>query len=205
MSFSPSQWAQRRRQGASQRQFTETCTQVEGERDGSSRNSSLVSTSTVRIPAEDDWIEVASMFQAATLLYCTETLVVDRSMPNIVSLPSSRIDVQALRSATMDTLFKGLRGLVSGDKRKGAWLGKFMFWPLFIAGMACCNGSEKTNERRFVTNSLCDLSHFLGGLSAIDAASFLQAVWQMDASSGAIHLSWDERVAVLGTHGLFFI
>jgi hypothetical protein len=191
--------------------------------------------------AEQDWLALVSTFKMALLLYFMRTLVLDHESPPILPLGNGlSVDMNSIRSTTSNSLLTYLRQLLRPDSPRGdgrPWLGKFVFWPLFIAGMECHYSSSMTMAvaRKFIADSLCQLSHHQGDLSMLDAASFLQYIWRIQSgpdnfpcaddgrsyedykntdatfenlSHGTLPcalISWDERVARLGPHSLFML
>lgn len=171
---------------------------------------------------EGGWLCLGFMFQAAVLLYSTRCLILDRGIPAPIFFPTdlahgSIIDVHDLRSAADDMLFNGFRRFFSVNSRQDAWIGKFLYWPLFIAGMECCSGSESSDKRELVTQALGNLASYLGDLSLIDALSFLRSQWQMESDMWRIEASgerseqalyprtWDDKISPLREHSVFFI
>jgi hypothetical protein len=183
------------------------------------------------------WLALISIFKMAVLLYFTRTLILDQDTPHILSLDNGlSVDIDSTRSTASDSLLKYLRQLLRpSSPRGGPWLGKFLFWPLFIAGMEChySNSMPMAVARKFIADSLCQLSHYQGDLSMLDAASFLQHIWRIQSSpndhqcvDGNIYetcktgttfenlscgtlpsrlVSWDERIARLGAHSIFML
>ncbi|KAH8692963.1 fungal-specific transcription factor domain-containing protein [Talaromyces proteolyticus] len=190
--------------------------------------------------AESPWsdsLALVSTFKMAVLLYFMRTLIIDRDRPTSLSLGNGlSVDINSIRSTASDSLLTYLHQLLRPDSpRGGRWLGKFLFWPLFIAGMECHYSSSMSMAvaRKFIADSLCQLSQYQGDLSMLDAASFLQHIWRIQSGpdnhlcvDGMIYeayktdatlenpscgtlpsglISWDERVVRLGAHSLFML
>lgn len=83
-------------------------------------------------------------------------------------------------------------------------IGKFLFWPLFIAGVECCGADEEESagRRDLVTKALGGIAYHLGDLSPIDVVSFLRSVWRMESDRLR---TWDEKVSCVKENSVFFL
>ncbi|KAH2916552.1 hypothetical protein KXW73_004171 [Aspergillus fumigatus] len=166
-------------------------------------------------PVEGEgWADLASTFQAATLLYCLRALVLNHGKESILqellgSLYEGLIpDVQCLASVTLSNLLYVLHSLMDQPLQKGRSMGRFLFWPVLMAGLESTCSYEALSERPFIVRSLQELCRCLGDMSALDAAVFLQSAWSRDEEnhSGNLHRvrTWDELFEGVGLHGVFF-
>lgn len=162
--------------------------------------------------------DLARAFQYAVMLYCLRTLYIDRgrsvslafSSPLAVALMSegtAEIDVTRPHESALEGLLEALHRLWDAESKDSAWVGKLTMWPLWVAGMEVDPGVDMAHEQRFICKSLQKLCYYLGGVSPLDAASALQLIWARTALFGGFgqQATWDERVAMPGTPGLFFI
>ncbi|EAW22110.1 Zn(II)2Cys6 transcription factor [Aspergillus fischeri NRRL 181] len=166
-------------------------------------------------PVEGEgWADLASTFQAATLLYCLRALVLNHGKENVLqelldSLYEGLIpDVQCLASVTLSNLLYMLHPLMDQPLQKGRSMGRFMFWPVLMAGLESTCSFEALSERPFIVRSLQELCRCLGDMSALDAAVFLQSAWSIDEESHSGNMqrvrTWDELFEGVGVHGVFF-
>jgi hypothetical protein len=177
----------------------------------------------------NDLLALISAFQTAVLLYCIRTLILDRGYKQyILHIPSPTcdsdsilIDISSLHSTSITMLLEHLHHLLSPKtRRREPWLGKFLFWPLFVAGMECTYSSSFTfklstmaAEKEFIARSLCEIACVQGDLSAYDAALFLRNIWRMQDPNDGVNsnngdedqMSWDDKVALLERRALFMI
>lgn len=201
LSFSPADWVDQKRDMVSPAKIY------------NSNETAAESSST-----QQDWLALVSTFKMAVLLYFIRTLILDHKRPPNLPL----VDINSIRSTASDSLLIHLRHLLVRPDL--CLLGKFVFWPLFIAGMECHYSSSMTINlaRKFVVDSLCRMAYYQGDLSMLDAASFLQHIWRIQCTGRdnllcgddetdatldgtLLNASWDERVARLGPHSIFML
>lgn len=126
-------------------------------------------------PQLNDLVAVASAYQEAVLLFCLRTLVLDRDVTSSLSDELSK-SIHAIRCNASDSLLAHLRPLLATA------MGKFVSWPLFIAGMECHYSRSHSidQERNFILESLYRISYVQADVSVLDIAPFLQRVWKME-------------------------
>lgn len=180
--FSPEAWAQRKH--------------------GESLIVHSTTSSTCPMPTMINWKELASLYQAALLLYGIRTLVLDSQLKIYTDTPECSI--QALRETAAHSLISTIQRAFSSQKHSDSdtWVCKFMFWPVLVAGIECCDGHDNINNQLLVSKMLCYLCYYLGNLSIQDALLFLQSLWQTQPD---FEWSWDDRVRMLGGKSVFFI
>jgi hypothetical protein len=87
-------------------------------------------------------------------------------------------------------------------------MGRFMFWPVLMAGLESACSFEALSERPFIVSSLQELCRCLGDMSALDAAVFLQSAWSIDEEKHSGNMlrvrTWDDLFEGMGVHGVFF-
>ena len=178
----------------------------------STKNLALAELGKVEEQCED----LAKAFQYSVMLYCIRTLYIDRGVlipspapqPQAMDSPTSpMIEPGALHQLTLAKLLEVLRLHWATKKRGSSWLGRFLFWPLWVAGMELDPGPAMEQDRRFIHQALKELCYHLGSLAPLDAASMLQLVWDktlQDSFMGE-QSTWDMCVALPGFQGLFFI
>ncbi|EAW07098.1 Zn(II)2Cys6 transcription factor [Aspergillus clavatus NRRL 1] len=158
---------------------------------------------------QTDWIILASAFKAATLLYCLRALIFDHGKEQVVGGLISELhdglitDAGSLAQESLTSLLGILHSIMMQLHDHGDWLGRFMFWPLFMAGMESACSSDGIADREFIVRSLQELCHRLGDMSVLDAAVFLQSAWSL-SHEDSINPTWDATLERLGVHGLFF-
>ncbi|KAF7122609.1 hypothetical protein CNMCM5793_000634 [Aspergillus hiratsukae] len=166
-------------------------------------------------PVEGEgWADLAAAFQGATLLYCLRALVLNHGKENIFqellgSLYEGLIpDVPCLASVTLSNLLCTLHPLMDRPLQKGRSMGRFMFWPLVMAGLESACSFESLSERSFIVSSLQEVCRCLGDMSVLDAAVFLQSAWDLDEESPSGNMqkerTWDDLFGRMGVHGVFF-
>ncbi|KAF4184479.1 hypothetical protein CNMCM7927_007845 [Aspergillus lentulus] len=204
ITFSPTAWAERALESYNER--------LE-ERVGMQRPRKRLDL--VPQPVEGEgWADLASAFQAATLLYCLRALVLNHGKENVLqelldSLYEGLIpDVQCLASVTLGNLLCMLHPLLDQPLQKGRSMGRFAFWPVLMAGLESACSFEALSERPFIVSSLQELCRCLGDMSALDAAVFLQLAWDLDDGSHPGNMlgvrTWDDLFEGMGVHGVFF-
>jgi hypothetical protein len=166
-------------------------------------------------PVEGEgWADLASAFQVATLLYCLRALVLNHGKESILQELLDRLyegvipDVQCLASVTLSNLLCMLHPLMDQPLQKGRSIGRFMFWPVLMAGLESACSFEALSERPFIVSSLQELCRCLGDMSALDAAVFLQSAWSIDEEKHSGNMlrvrTWDDLFEGMGVHGVFF-
>ncbi|KAJ5370419.1 Zn(2)-C6 fungal-type DNA-binding domain-containing protein [Penicillium cataractarum] len=181
-------------------------------------SSSAVSAS-LASDLKGSWEDLAKAFQATILLHCLQTLFLFRETPPRVPgivLGLEMRDEFAITNAVMlrDHALKMLLSAIHRlwdvePKDPASWCGKFLMWPMFVAGMELNSSPEMTGERLFLCKSLSKLCDYLGDLSPLDAAAMLGATYcrsQKAAAMGCIEYGpWVDRISWAGVKGLFFI
>ncbi|GIK05043.1 hypothetical protein Aspvir_009142 [Aspergillus viridinutans] len=162
----------------------------------------------------EGWADLAAAFQAATLLYCLRALVLNHGKENILQAMLANIyeglipDVQCLASITLSNLLYMLHPLMDQPLQKGKSMGRFMFWPVLMAGLESTCSSQALSERPFIVSSLQELCRCLGDMSALDAAVFLQSAWTLGEESYTGNMqrvrTWGDVFEGMGVHGVFF-
>lgn len=167
------------------------------------------------------WEDLTLAFQASVLLYCLQTLFLFRRpqprIPAIIAqlntghLSSSPItNAETLRDHTLKSLLGAIHRLwLVEAKDPTTWCGKFLMWPMFVAGMELDSHPELPGERQFLCSSLTKLCEHLGDLSPLDAAAMLGATYARSkraAATGCVKYGpWVDRVSWTGVRGLFFL
>lgn len=161
------------------------------------------------------WVNLATAFQAATLLYCLETLFVYQPVPpklpalafTVVELGNSDDhgldDLRKLKAALLTMLLNALHSLWdTATKENGLWCGRFCLWPCFIAGMELDAYPTLEHERTFVCSAIFDNCERLGNLCSLDVVMLLEAVYAKGAEerkAGRQYNSpWVERLRDVG-------
>ncbi|RHZ56157.1 Zn(II)2Cys6 transcription factor [Aspergillus thermomutatus] len=204
ITFSPTAWVERALESYNER------LEERVDRQRPRRRLNLVS----QAAEGEGWADLGAAFQAATLLYCLRALVLNHGKGHILHELLCNIyeglvpDVQCLVNMTLSNLLRTLHPLMDQPLQKGRSMGRFMFWPVFMAGLESACSSEAMSERPFIVGSLQELCRCLGDLSALDAAVFLQSAWRLDKESHSGNmqgaLTWDDLFERMGVHGLFF-
>lgn len=140
------------------------------------------------------WVDLATAFQAATLLYCLETLFVYQPVPPkipalafaVVELGNSEDhgldDLAKLKTTLLTMLLTALHSLWdTATKENGLWCGRFCLWPCFIAGMELDAYPTLEHERTFVCSAIFDNCARLGNLCSLDVVMLLEAVYAKSA------------------------
>ncbi|KJK79907.1 hypothetical protein H634G_04146 [Metarhizium anisopliae BRIP 53293] len=182
-------------------------------RDTRQNGAIAVPRATIQAMTED----LARAFQYAVMLYCVRTLYMDRgksvpdSLASLVAAPLQSkqqfpLDVENLHQSALHGLLQALHRLWAMEKSSGpAWVGKFSFWPIWVAGMELDPRVGTSHEQAFICASLQRLCYYLGALGPLDAVSALQAVWAKTAfeAGAGQHETWDRRLMVPGLRYMF--
>ncbi|KAK2791935.1 hypothetical protein FQN52_004377 [Onygenales sp. PD_12] len=136
-------------------------------------------------PDRDDWFQIASLYQAATLLYCIRALVLD--FEGLILAPYrtttadmvSYVTVQDIQIIARQTFFDRLGKIFApGTDVRHQSLARVVIWPLCVAGIEAGDDFEDALElRELVSGALRRLSKALGTLSLRDARTFLVNEW----------------------------
>ncbi|PGH15588.1 hypothetical protein AJ79_02370 [Helicocarpus griseus UAMH5409] len=138
-------------------------------------------------PDRSHWLQIATVYQAAVLLYCIRSLALDFEGLILASCPSnstttnmiSYVTVQDIQIVARQTLSDNLGKIFppKSDLRQQS-LARVVTWPLFIAGVEAGDCFEDTLAlRELVTSSFERLSRALGTLHFLDARNFLVDEW----------------------------
>lgn len=158
--------------------------------------------------------ELGNVYKYAVMLYCFRTLYMDRgkSVTDAFASPSATsligkgrigIDIERPHESALEYLLESLHRLWDREKYGQDWVGKYTFWPLWVAGMEMDPNDGLVEEQTFVCKSLQRLCYYLGDLGPLDAVSALQLVWAKKAPGD--DASWDDKLAMPGVQGIFFV
>jgi hypothetical protein len=167
------------------------------------------------------WEDLATAFQASVLLYCLQTLFLFRE-PQLrnsdiitqfntgLESGSAITNVETLPDHALKSLLSAIHRLWEIEPKDPAtWCGKFLMWPMFVAGMELDSYPEMPEERQFLCSSLSRLCEHLGDLSPLDAAAMLGATYAQSkraAATGCMEYGpWVDRISLTGVRGLFFL
>ncbi|EAS27689.3 uncharacterized protein CIMG_10294 [Coccidioides immitis RS] len=154
-------------------------------------------------PTRDDWIQIATMYYAAVLLYCIRSLALD-SLEEVLRVPCtlgssesmvSYVTVEETQAVARQILFDRLGSVLSQGKRGKQALEKVLIWPIFIAGIEAAMDPRYAGRRRFVCEALHTLSRSLGTLTLRDAKVFLCGLWSRISKQDGNGISqywWDD-------------
>ena len=157
---------------------------------------------------------LGEVYKYAVMLYCFHMLYIDQgksvssalapqTAPSLIGKGIIGIDVKRPHEWALERLLYSLHRLWEVEKQGPDWVGKYTFWPLWIAGMEINPTQDMRHEQKFVCESLQRLCYYLGNLAPLDAVSALQLVWAKRVPRN--HCSWDEKLAMPGIQGLFFV
>ncbi|PWY82120.1 hypothetical protein BO70DRAFT_362045, partial [Aspergillus heteromorphus CBS 117.55] len=121
--------------------------------------------------AKEDWLLLASIYQAAVSLYCIH------SLQSIGVLPITSF-LRKNCTAHSHLLHVLLSKAVLSLSIRG-----FMLWPLVVLGMETVNGG--VSVRHFIREELVEMSHYTGSYMPVTAKHVLERFWD----SGNTH--WD--------------
>ena len=158
--------------------------------------------------------ELGNAYKYATMLYCFRTLYVDRGKlvtdafksPTATSLIGKGIigiDVDRPHESALECLLESLHRLWDREKYGPDWVGKFTFWPLWVAGMEMDPNDGLADEQKFVCTSLQRLCYYLRDLAPLDAVSALQVIWAKRTAGD--DGSWDDKLAMPGVQGIVVV
>lgn len=158
--------------------------------------------------------ELGRAYKYSVMLYCFRTLYMDRgklvtntfkstAATSLIAKGSIGIDIERPHESTLECLLESLHRLWDKEKYGPDWVGKYTFWPLWVAGMEINPNDGVVAEQKFVCESLQRLCYHLGDLGPLDAVSALQLVWTKRAPGD--DASWDDKLAMPGVQGIFFV
>ncbi|PGH30465.1 hypothetical protein GX50_06756 [[Emmonsia] crescens] len=133
-------------------------------------------------PDRSHWLQIATIYQAAALLYCIRSLALDFEGLILASCASdttpdmiSYVTVQDIQIVARQTLSDNLAKIFTpGSDLRRQSLARVVTWPLFVAGVEAGDHFEDALAlREFVTSSFVRLSRALGTLHYRDAKTFL--------------------------------
>ncbi|OJD24793.1 hypothetical protein ACJ73_03838 [Blastomyces percursus] len=133
-------------------------------------------------PDRSHWLQIATVYQSAVLLYCIRSLALNFEGLIFASCASdatpdmiSYVTVQDIQIVARQTLSDNLANIFTheSDLRRQS-PARVVTWPLFVAGVEAGDHFEGSLAlREFVTRSFMRLSRALGTLHYRDAAAFL--------------------------------
>lgn len=163
-------------------------------------------------PTMDDWIDFAAVYQLATVIYGMRTTVLDRQAadwPSQYWIVEQGLDplesAQSICEATLRSLMTVLRRLREKARRGRDWPWRFVFWPLFVAGMETSCSGVAVEERPWIMDSLYAIGQRQADFSLLDAADFFRVTWERESNPGAGGRTWDELVSIIDGQALFFV
>jgi hypothetical protein len=159
-------------------------------------------------PGKENWLRVATIFQAAVILYCIRSLALD--FPNMLVMhrapgqdTDAPIKIEHLHSSTRKVLFNDLYEVFSSTNEDVRILGKVLIWPLFVAGVEAGEDANATRERELISVAFRSLSTSIGSLNLRDAEAHLQRYWCCTVSNAdpcfLDRRRWEEVFS--GVHG----
>lgn len=160
--------------------------------------------------------DLARIFQYAVTLYCLRALYQDRgiSIPTTAwsDLPETTAfsfdattNTELLHSRVLKMLLDSLRAFKARNTAR--WPNKMLPWPLWVAGFVLDQKDDTTEASRlFISEFLYDLGCELGSLGPVGAAVTLETVWKQTVGDDmASKWTWDQRLALMGNSGFFFL
>ncbi|OJD15978.1 hypothetical protein AJ78_03810 [Emergomyces pasteurianus Ep9510] len=133
-------------------------------------------------PDRGHWLQIATIYQAAVLLYCIRSLALNFEGLILASCASettsnmiSYVTVQDIQIVARQTLSDNLAKIFTpGSDLRGQSLARVVTWPLLVAGVEAGDRFEDALDlREFVTSSFVRLSRALGSFHYRDAKTFL--------------------------------
>lgn len=183
--------------------------------------SSSAMSSSLAGDLREKWEDLAKAFQATVLLYCLQTLFpfpeMQLRIPRIMVALDTKHESSSviINAATLHNhMLKMLLGAIHRlwdiePKDPASWCGKFLMWPMFVAGMELDSYPELPEERPFLCSSLSKLCDHLGDLSPLDAVAMLEATYSRSKRAAAMgHIeygSWVDQMIWTEAKGLFFL
>ncbi|KAM5435278.1 hypothetical protein MferCBS31731_006243 [Microsporum ferrugineum] len=165
-------------------------------------------------PTRDDWVHIASVYHAATAIYCVRSLALGLDELLHVSfmvdqpIPPSYVSTSDVLLVAKKILFDRLREILVTvtDPRKSFI--KVLVWPMFVAGVEAAVDPEAGEIRTLLESVLRRLCRSLGTLSICGLRNFLMALWdhvgQIDGYEQ--HLwSWSELLMLSPGRSIFFM
>ncbi|EFE43650.1 C6 transcription factor, putative [Trichophyton verrucosum HKI 0517] len=166
-------------------------------------------------PDRPDWVRIASIYHAATAIYCVRSLghLLDQDQLLHVSFSASTstptasyVSVSDILLVARKILLETLREvlLTVSDPRKS--FVKVMLWPMFVAGVEAAVDSrpETVQFRSLLESVLRRLCRSLGTLSICGLRNFLLSLWEHARLHP--HLwSWSELMALSPGRSVFFM
>jgi hypothetical protein len=163
-------------------------------------------------PAMDDWIDFAVVNQLANVIYGMRTTVLDRAAadwPSQAWIIEQGLDpletAETICEATLRSLMIVLRRLREKARRGRDWPWRFVFWPLFVAGIETACSGVAVEERPWIMDSLYAVGQRQADFSLLDAADFFRVIWETEGVNGAGGKTWDELISIVDGQALFFV
>lgn len=161
-----------------------------------------------RGPVEEDWVDFAVVHQLAAVLYALRTTIVDRSVAG--EWPSASAGGEeddaafaealgldphetagSLLSATLSSLLLVLRRVRDRARQGRDWPWRFVFWPVFAAGMESACSGQGLADRGWIVDDLYAMGQRQADFSLCDAADYFADLWEMDGWYGIGGRTWD--------------
>ncbi|EFR03660.1 hypothetical protein MGYG_06656 [Nannizzia gypsea CBS 118893] len=185
-------------------------------------------------PERADWVRIASIYHAATAIYCVRSLghLLDADELLHVSVPcpatttsasssfssspsTSYVSTSDILSVAKQILFDKLREvLVTVTDPRQSFV-KVLLWPMFVAGVeaALDTDNEAAEFRSLLESVLRRLCRSLGTLSICGLRNFLLALWehlgqlqsQSQFQSHPHSWSWSELMMLSPGRSVFFM
>lgn len=168
-------------------------------------------------PTREDWMQIASAYYAAVLLYGIRSLALDFS-DQLLGVPCglgrshsetiSHVTISEIQVVARQLLFDGLRKVSSPQRAKKTPLAKVLIWPIFVAGVEAVVVPDCASEERFICDVLHSLAKSIGTLTLRDAKAFLCELKRQVSGSecGATSLFWwDDIFGHVKTRCAFFM
>ncbi|EGE80771.1 hypothetical protein RJZ56_001984 [Blastomyces dermatitidis] len=133
-------------------------------------------------PDRNHWLQIATVYQSAVLLYCIRSLALNFEGLILASCASdatpdmiSYVTVQDIQIVARQTLSDNLGNIYTPESDlRCQSLARVVTWPLLVAGVEAGDHFEDALAlREFVTSSFMRLSRALGTLHYRDAGTFL--------------------------------
>ncbi|ODH44663.1 hypothetical protein ACO22_00820 [Paracoccidioides brasiliensis] len=170
-------------------------------------------------PDRDIWLQIATIYQAAILLYCIRSLALDFQGLILASYSSdtaadmiSYVTVQDIQIVARQTLSDHLGKIFApGSDLLRQSLARVVTWPLFIAGVEAGDHFEDaTALRKLVLSAFGRLSRALGTLHFRDARAFLENEYRRRdsisiAGNPDYRCWWDDVFEQLPDRCAFFV
>jgi hypothetical protein len=162
-------------------------------------------------PSKDNWLRIASVYHAATILYGIRSLALDIPSllleQNPLDPASPHITVETLHETMRQTLSQNIRAIFSSQKEDQRILTKVIVWPLFVAGIEAGDSQDGDEEKEFIASALRSLTTRIASLNLRDTERFLSRYWRQNSYSSSFYdrRRWDEIFAGVQGRCAFFM